>query len=227
MTIFKIQKNSGFTLIEIIVSMALFVVVAVVSLGALLKVIDANTKAQTLKTAVTNLNFTMESMVRELRVGSNYYCIEATEEFQTLGISPFTETTLSSPLGCDLTGGAWVLAFNSSKVYPDVNPTCNLIYAYYFSLFSLYKGEQSTCGEQLQFYPLIYGSIDPLSETDSNIGDTLIEFGATRLKVVTGTGNQPYVRLRLRGTTGSTGGRGLRTASAFDIQATASQRIMD
>ena len=62
----------GFTLIEIIVSLAIFAVVSVVAIGSLLKVIDANKKAQALKTAINNLNFALEAMSREIRTGSEY-----------------------------------------------------------------------------------------------------------------------------------------------------------
>jgi len=65
-------NQEGFTLIEIIVSMAIFAVVAVVAAGALLKILDANKKAQSIQASITNLNFALESMTRELRVGSKY-----------------------------------------------------------------------------------------------------------------------------------------------------------
>ena len=65
----------GFTLVEMIVSVAIFTIVAFVAVGALLKVIDANKKSQSLKTSINNLNFALESLSREMRVGSNYTCI--------------------------------------------------------------------------------------------------------------------------------------------------------
>jgi len=73
------NSTSGFTLIEIIVAISLFTVVAFISVGALLTVADANRKAQVLKTVMNNLNFSLESMSREIRVGSTYYCNDITE----------------------------------------------------------------------------------------------------------------------------------------------------
>lgn len=64
----------GFTLIEMIVSVALFSVVMFVSVGALLAIADANRKANALRITMDNLNFAMESMSRAMRTGSGYSC---------------------------------------------------------------------------------------------------------------------------------------------------------
>ena len=73
-TITPKQKNKGFTLIELIVSIALFGFVSVVMVGAMLSVVGANAKSQALTNATNSLNFAIESMVRELRVGKTYNC---------------------------------------------------------------------------------------------------------------------------------------------------------
>lgn len=66
------EKKKGFTLIELIVSVALFSIILTTALGALLMVIDANRQAKAIKLVVNNLNLAMEGMSRELRVGSNF-----------------------------------------------------------------------------------------------------------------------------------------------------------
>jgi len=70
----KLKMKKGFTLIEMVVSVALFTVVVVVSTGALMTIIDANRKARSLQTVMDNLNFAMESMSRNLRTGYSYEC---------------------------------------------------------------------------------------------------------------------------------------------------------
>ncbi len=62
----------GFTIIEMIMSVAVFIVVALVAAGALLAIADANRKAQAFKSVVNNLSFTLESIARNLRTGSSY-----------------------------------------------------------------------------------------------------------------------------------------------------------
>ncbi|MHB1316870.1 MAG: PilW family protein [Minisyncoccota bacterium] len=66
--------NKGFTLIEIMVSLSVFIVIMTVSLGSILSIIDSNSKSQNKKVSMDNLNFALESMSRTVRFGTNYYC---------------------------------------------------------------------------------------------------------------------------------------------------------
>lgn len=66
--------SSGFTLVELMVSLTIFSIVMLVSVGTLLIIIDVNAKAQALYTATTNLSFALDNMTREIRMGYNYYC---------------------------------------------------------------------------------------------------------------------------------------------------------
>lgn len=68
----SLQKNKGFTLIEIVVASAIFVIVMVVAVGAVLSAVDANRKAQTLSSITNNLSFAIESMIRDMRTGKDY-----------------------------------------------------------------------------------------------------------------------------------------------------------
>jgi len=69
-----VKKSFGFSLIEVIVAVALFSVVMVVAIGALLTILDANRKAQSIQAVVNNLGFALESLSRTARVGDTYYC---------------------------------------------------------------------------------------------------------------------------------------------------------
>lgn len=64
----------GFTLIELLVSTAVFTIVMVVALGALLSLSEANRKADILNSSINNLSFALDSMSRTLRTGTNYHC---------------------------------------------------------------------------------------------------------------------------------------------------------
>ena len=70
----QIKFTGGFTLIELLVSVSIFSIVMLVSTGAVFSIVEANKKAHTLKSVMTNLNFTLESMVRDVRVGSQFSC---------------------------------------------------------------------------------------------------------------------------------------------------------
>jgi prepilin-type N-terminal cleavage/methylation domain-containing protein len=74
MPIYTPKQNRGFTVVEVLVSVAIFSIVMLVAIGSLATIIDANKKAHSLKSVMTNLNFALESMTREIRMGSNYNC---------------------------------------------------------------------------------------------------------------------------------------------------------
>ena len=82
--------NKGFTLIELMVSVTIFIVVMVIALGSLLSISEAERKAETLKTVMNNLNFGLESMARSIRIGTYYHC-------GSTGI-------IDEPQDCDITG---------------------------------------------------------------------------------------------------------------------------
>jgi prepilin-type N-terminal cleavage/methylation domain-containing protein len=68
------MRTRGFTLIEMLVSVAVFSIVMVVALGALLALSEANRKAELFSEATNNLNSAIDSMTRTIRTGSNYHC---------------------------------------------------------------------------------------------------------------------------------------------------------
>jgi prepilin-type N-terminal cleavage/methylation domain-containing protein len=211
---FIIKKTQqGFTLIEMVVSIAIFIVVAVVATVALLQVVNANKKAQSIKTAVNNINYALESMTRELRVGTNYNCYP--------GQSAVRPTTLSGVTACDAQNGNWTLAFLSSKSDVDndnSSVSCKLIHTYYFNGTSLYKGEQADCGDAYTIYPIIFGTTNT---SDARLNESNITFTAGTVRVVTGTDRQPYIQFQFSGTSGSKE----KLKSDFDVRTTVSQRL--
>jgi prepilin-type N-terminal cleavage/methylation domain-containing protein len=68
------KKTNGFTLIEVLVSVSIFSMVMLVATGAVFSIVAANKKTHALKSVMTNLNFALESMTRDIRVGSKYGC---------------------------------------------------------------------------------------------------------------------------------------------------------
>ena len=66
------RAQRGFTLVEMIVAIALFSVVMIVCVGALLALVNANRKAQALQSVMNNLNIALDGMVRSVRMGNSY-----------------------------------------------------------------------------------------------------------------------------------------------------------
>lgn len=68
------RTQSGFTLVEMIVSLAVFSIVITISVGALLVLIASNEQLQKEQSVMTNLSFAIDSMTREMRTGTAYWC---------------------------------------------------------------------------------------------------------------------------------------------------------
>lgn len=68
------NRQSGFSLIEMIVSLGVFSIVVTTAVGALLVVIATNQQLQAEQTVMTNLSFALDSMTREMRMGSSFFC---------------------------------------------------------------------------------------------------------------------------------------------------------
>lgn len=68
------QKKKGFTLIEALVSLGIFSIVVVAATGVILSIISSNKKNQAISSVVNNLNYSIESMVRDIKTGYRYKC---------------------------------------------------------------------------------------------------------------------------------------------------------
>ena len=122
----KTLKNRGFSLIELMVSVALFSTVMIVSIGSLLALADANRKAQALQSVMNNLNTAIDGMVRSMRMGSIYHCGSG-------GV-------LTTPLSCENSGA--IIFFEEFD--GDLNNAADQ-WAYQYDSITkrLYKSEDS------------------------------------------------------------------------------------
>lgn len=77
MKYFLRQKNNGYTLLETLIAVSLFLVIVTIGTGSLLNANFLNNKSQNMRSIMDNLNFIMEDMSRNLRVGYNYHCGDA------------------------------------------------------------------------------------------------------------------------------------------------------
>jgi prepilin-type N-terminal cleavage/methylation domain-containing protein len=66
------MRKQGFTLIEIMVSVALLSVVVVGCVGAFISITDVSRRARAEQSMMDNVSFAVETMVREIRLGYSY-----------------------------------------------------------------------------------------------------------------------------------------------------------
>lgn len=153
--------RKGFTLIEIMVALMIFSIVVVVALSALVKIIDANKKAQTIQDAVVGMSFTMESMAREIRTGSTLYCAVLAPGAD-VSVTSLSSQSVGPCNGVTGNGGNGVgFAFLSTRTDAS-NPSCRLINSYELvpdqsssGTFLFKKASQQSCGAALSFAPVI------------------------------------------------------------------------
>ncbi len=76
--------HKGFTLIEMLVAVGLFIVIMTLALGALLTLIAADRRAEDLQSSIDNVSFALDSISRAIRTGSNYHCGYPSVTFNTI-----------------------------------------------------------------------------------------------------------------------------------------------
>lgn len=96
------RRSGGFTLVELLVAIGLFTVIAFFSLGALLTIYDSHRKSQTSKTVMDNFNLSLEDMTRVIRFGNTYHCGSA--------------GSLTSPNNCSSGDDALAVDFQGSTI---------------------------------------------------------------------------------------------------------------
>lgn len=100
----------GYTIIETMVSVSLFLVIVMAGMGALLNANLLHQKSKDMRSIMDNLSFIMEDISRNLRVGYDYHCIDDNNS----SLSDFT------PRSC--IDGGWGISFKSAP------PTSQWVY---------------------------------------------------------------------------------------------------
>lgn len=66
------QNQNGFTLLEMVVSIGIFSVVIVATIGLMLSISSAQIKASNIQAVQDNIRFGLELLTKEIRTGSNF-----------------------------------------------------------------------------------------------------------------------------------------------------------
>ncbi len=192
------MKQQGFTLIEILVSVALFSVVMVVALGALLSMSVSIRKAEAINSSINNLSAAMDAISRTVRTGTNYHCGSG--------------GTLSVPQDCALDSFFSYLNYDGNQV--------NYCLADVTAPTTCVNGVTCPTGKSCEIIRLIAGgSYQPLTSPEINI--TSLGFYVTgSLRSDT---EQPKVTIVVASTIPVTSN----TTTDFNLQTSVTQRIYD
>jgi len=199
---YSATRQAGFTLVEMIVSIALFAIVMLVAVGAMLALTAADKKAQALQSVMNNLNISLDNMVRNLRMGRDFHC----------GPGAYAGGGTND----DCPSGGNAVTFNCSVDVPGCENGYRWGYAYDTdgSLCNLPHGicENENVGPNGTWYPI--------TSPEVNIQQMALFVVGTQ----SGDNIQPKVIIELQG---QAGGGNAKTSSTFHIQATAVQRELD
>jgi type II secretory pathway pseudopilin PulG len=197
------KTKGGYTIIETMIAISVFLVIVMEGMGALLNANLLHQKAQNLRSIVDNLNFTMDDMSRNLRTGYNFQCYDSSH--QTLSLAT---TSAGFPRSC-ASGWAIVFEYAGGNTATYGIPATADQWAYYISGGKIFK---STDGAQT-FYQL---TPDEVTITDAS------SFSVLGAEPPPGDSQQPFVTIRLVGNITLKG-----VVTPFSLQTSVSQRLID
>lgn len=200
----NIKNKKGFTLVEMMVAIAVFSIVMVTSISALLNVIDANNKAKSIKVAINNISFALEGISKDMRMGTDYACGQDVE-----------------PSG-DCLGGGNIIKYRSIRADEVLSGGLRK-YAYY----KISNGVISTCLEKGSISCNFNGPFTAITSNELVISTTTSKFyvlGVAGSNLPAGSGRtQPRMIMVISGTSGPQNKAKLQTS--FDLQTSVSERV--
>jgi prepilin-type N-terminal cleavage/methylation domain-containing protein len=87
-------QQAGFTILEVMIAMAIFIVLVTIGIGSVLEAMSAHERTKNVRTVMDNLNFIMEDMARNVRLGSEIRCVTSSPD------SPYTSSGDVIPQSC-------------------------------------------------------------------------------------------------------------------------------
>ena len=195
----NLQNNKGFTIIETMIAISLFLIIVTIGMGSLLNANLLHRKSQDMRSIMDSLSFIMEDMSRNLRTGYDYHCSDNLSD-------------LSIPLSCENGGG--VIAFESSDGDPEeasdqwVYKIASLDSGETYNISRSVSGGASESFVQLNPEEVKIDSASSFTVTGAEPGDNL----------------QPFVTIKLIGTITSPKDN---VVTPFSLQTSVSQRLLD
>ncbi len=196
------NNRNGYTIIETMVAVSLFIVVVMAGMGALLNANLLHRKSQNMRSIMDNLSFVMEDMSRNLRTGYNYHCFVAGDT-----IPSSTSAVVSTPKSC---ANGWALAFEYAYGVPANNDDQ---WVYYIdNTGKIFKSTQG---------PYIVSNFFQLTP-DEVVIDPASSFAVMGAEGVAVNSQQPFITIKLIGRITFKN-----VVTPFSLQTSVSQRLAD
>jgi len=208
----KNNNKAGYTIIETMIAVSLFLIIIIIGMGALVNANFLHQKSQNMRSIIDNLSFVMEDISRNLRTGYNYRCITNNSDLNNTN----TIATAQSGNSC---GG---IAFEYQNGIPYEYDSNGVLidrhgedqWVYYLGNCNGKDGicksvKGATSGSFIQLVP-------------DEVIMTMSDSSFTVTGAVSGDSLQPFVTIKLVGSINSKG-----IISPFSLQTSVSQRVVD
>lgn len=199
----KKRKNAGYTIIETMIAVSLFIIIVMAGMAALLNANVLHRKSQDMRSIIDNLSFVMEDMSRNIRTGYNYHCLNAKSG------SSLTVASVSNPQDCDV---GWGIGFETAE--GDVSNHDDQ-WVYYIDSGKIFKSVDG---------PSNFSNFVQMTPDEVFIDGTLSEFDVLGSEPpLNGDYNQPFVTIKLVGSIKYKED----VVTPFTLQTSVSQRAID
>jgi len=203
--------SQGFTLIEMMISVALFTVVMIFGIGSLLTSNNSYHQTENLRKVIDNLSFSVEDIARTLRVGTHYICGGTIGIDTDAGVFPpvYSNTSIGfSEPNCAFGGGS--ILFESAEGDPlDDHDQYGFLMLY------------DVRDQKAKLYKTINGGLSWMLITPPSVYFNPITSGFTVVGV-RDDDKQPLVMFHLSGTV-----EYKNISTSFNLQTSVSQRALE
>ncbi len=205
-----LKFNRGYTIIEMMIAISIFLIVVSIGMNGLLQSNLVLNKSRDMRNIMDNLSFIMEDMSRSIRTGYKYRCYDV-----GLVWSPSfaQDSSLETPRSC--TSGH-AIAFEEATTGSSGDYTDQWVYKFDYNNqtggFSIYKSIDGG----LNFYPLN----DPKIILNNTSGISVLAAEPQSADPV--NDGQPFVIIKL---SGEVNYKGIKTP--FNLQTSVSQTLID
>jgi type II secretory pathway pseudopilin PulG len=197
------QSSGGYTLIETMIAISLFIVIILAGMTSLLSAAAVHQKSQDLRSIMDSLSFITEDISRNLRTGSQFYCITGSDNLSNVSVAK------SSPAGAN----CWGIAFEAQGGDPN-NSNDQWVY-FIDNSGKMWKSTQGPYNTLTNFVQLTPAEV----QLNTSASGFLV-LGAE--SPTAGNYQQPLVIIKLSGTITYKN-----TITPFSIETAASQRLID
>ncbi len=196
--------SGGYTIIETMVSISIFIVIILAGMSALLNANVVHRKSQDLRSIIDSLSFVLEDISRNVRTGSTYKCFR-----KGVDSTPTPATVSASPTTRSCSDGFGIAFETDLGLAPFTDQ-----WVYYISGGKIFK---STDG----------ANTFTQMTSDEVVIDSISGFSVLGAEVPPGNLQQPFITIRFVGKITYKLGTSNSFETPFSLQTSASQRLTD